>query len=101
MNWDSNGSCLILLRNRSPMSANRIITSSMVVAAMLLAALPACAVNKTVRYRHRHYHHAAWNPVLRGSHDSMTRQNEEIDHLQLPRIADQHRLLALERTQEL
>src|SRR5260370_20581186 len=83
------------------MSANRIIHWSLLAAVILLGWWPACAVNKTVRYRHRHYHHAAWNPVLRGSHDSMTRQNEEIDRLQLPRIADQQQLLELERTQEL
>ena len=33
--------------------------------------------------------------------DSMVRQNEEIDRLQLPRIADNDQLLELERTQEL
>jgi hypothetical protein len=33
--------------------------------------------------------------------DSMLRQNEEIDRLQLPRIADNDQLLELERTQEL
>jgi hypothetical protein len=42
-----------------------------------------------------------WNPVLKGSYDSMLRQNEEIDRLQLPRIADDQQLLELERTQEL
>jgi hypothetical protein len=59
-------------------------------------------VHKNTRYRHRaHYRPAKWNPVLKGSVDSMTRQNEEIDRLQLPRIADQEQLLELERTQEL
>jgi len=42
-----------------------------------------------------------WNPVLRGSHDSMLRQNEEIDRLQLPRIANDDELLDLEERQEL
>ena len=40
-------------------------------------------------------------PCLKGSTDSMVRQNEEIDRLQLPRIADNDQLLELERTQEL
>ena len=31
----------------------------------------------------------------------MVRQNEEIDRLQLPRIADNEQLLELERTEEL
>jgi len=57
----------------------------------------------TTRYRHHrgHIRRVAWNPVLRGSMDSMVRQNEEIDRLQLPRIADNDQLLELERTQEL
>src|SRR6516225_3137753 len=80
---------------------NRLVIPTMVLVTAFFAALPAYAVNKNVRYRHRHYRHVLWNPVLRGSHDSMTRQNEEIDRLQLPRIADQQQLLELERTQEL
>jgi hypothetical protein len=83
------------------MGAKRLFTSSLLLATAILAALPAYAVNKTMRYRHRRYRHVAWNPVLRGSHDSMSRQNEEIDRLQLPRIADQEQLLELERSQEL
>jgi len=78
------------------MGAKRLFTSSLFLATAILAALPANGVS-----RHRRYRHVAWNPVLRGSHDSMTRQNEEIDRLQLPRIADQQQLLELERTQEL
>lgn len=34
----------------------------------------------------------AWNPLLKGSHESMVRQNEEIDRLQLPRIQDDDEL---------
>ena len=68
-----------------------------------VAALPAsAAATKTTRYKHRaHIRHVKWNPVLKGSHESMTRQNEEIDRLQLPRIADEEQLLSLERTGEL
>lgn len=80
----------------------RVFTSSIVLVAAVCSALPAFAVHKTVRLRHRaHYRHVKWNPVLKGSIDSMTRQNEEIDRLQLPRIADQEQLLELERSQEL
>jgi hypothetical protein len=39
---------------------------------------------------------ARWNPVLRGSHDSLLRQNEEIDRLKLIRINDDQHLEALE-----
>lgn len=37
-----------------------------------------------------------WNPILRGSHDSLLRQNEEIDRLKLTRIADDQQLEELE-----
>ena len=33
-----------------------------------------------------------WSPLLRGSHESMLRQNEEIDRLNLPRIMDDDQL---------
>jgi hypothetical protein len=85
---------------------SQLITSSLIFAMAVMTASPAfpaaSTVHKGTRYRrHAHYRHVAWNPVLRGSHESMTRQNEEIDRLQLPRIADQEQLLELERTGEL
>lgn len=82
----------------------KLITSSLILVVATLAAAPAYSASSTVRKptRHRaHLRHVRWNPVLKGSHDSMTRQNEEIDRLQLPRIADQQQLLELERTGEL
>lgn len=79
-----------------------LLVWSILWVAAVSSAVPAHAVHKNGRYRHRaHYRAAKWNPVLKGSVDSMTRQNEEIDRLQLPRIADQEQLLELERTQEL
>ena len=42
-----------------------------------------------------------WNPLLRGSYESMLRQNEEIDRLELPRIADDAELMDLEARLEL
>ncbi len=42
-----------------------------------------------------------WNPVLRGSYESMLRQNEEIDRLQLLRIEDDAQLEDLILKQEL
>jgi hypothetical protein len=80
------------------------ITSSICLMAVA-ATLPAFAANSytttTTHHRRAHVRRVAWNPVLRGSMDSMVRQNEEIDRLQLPRIADNDQLLELERTQEL
>ncbi len=84
---------------------SKLITSLLVLLAAVAAAVPSFAastVHKNTRYKHRaHYRRVKWNPVLRGSRDSMTRQNEEIDRLQLPRIADQQQLMELERTGEL
>lgn len=45
-----------------------------------------------VRARRSHVRHVRWNPVLRGSYDSMLRQNEEIDRLGLLRIQDDEEL---------
>jgi len=74
--------------------------------ALLLAGTPAFAVHAkdrhTVRKTHNaHYRHVVWNPVLRAPTGSQLRQNEEIDRLQLPRIADDTQLEELERNQEL
>jgi hypothetical protein len=42
-----------------------------------------------------------WNPLLRGSRESMLRQNDEIDRLQLVRIANDDELLELVASEEL
>lgn len=39
------------------------------------------------RHHHR-WRHIFWNPVFRPSHDSLLKQNAEIDRLELPRIQD-------------
>lgn len=80
-----------------------LLTFSAVILMALSATTPASAVNRSTRYSHRraHVRHVVWNPVLKGSYESMLRQNEVIDRLQLPRIADQAQLEELERTNEL
>jgi Family of unknown function (DUF5715) len=48
--------------------------------------------------KHSSKHHVRfvrWNPMFRPSHESLLRQNEEIDRLELPRIADDDELEAL------
>lgn len=42
-----------------------------------------------------------WTPMFPGSHDMLVRENEELDRLQLPRIADEYELLRFEAAQEL
>ena len=39
-------------------------------------------------HKHRRWRHVYWNPVFRPSHDSLLKQNAEIDRLELPRIQD-------------
>jgi Family of unknown function (DUF5715) len=40
-------------------------------------------------------------PLFPGSHDMLVRENEELDRLQLPRIADEYELLRFEAAQDL
>src|SRR5579859_5394779 len=85
----------------NPMGAKRLLLSSSTLLLALAAVLPAFAASRYTRHHRGHLRRVAWNPVLKGSMDSMLRQNEEIDRLQLPRITDNEQLLELERTQEL
>ena len=72
----------------------------LIIVAVALSAVQSAsaAVKRASKSRHRR---VAWNPVLKGSVDSMMRQNEEIDRLQLPRINDEEQLQELVRNQEL
>jgi hypothetical protein len=49
----------------------------------------------------RHVRRVRWNPMFRPSHDSLLRQNEEIDRLELPRIADDQELEQLKASEAL
>lgn len=88
-----------------PMGTRKsLLTLTAVLLVTVTASTPASAVRRySSHYRHHkgHYRHIVWNPVLKGSYDSMLRQNEEIDRLQLPRIVDDAQLEELVRTQEL
>lgn len=75
---------------------------------LLILVLPAEAVQHHKKHRKhvrkvraerhfRHHRRLAWIPLLHGSHDSLVRQNEEIDRLGLPRIADEQQLEELEQ----
>jgi Family of unknown function (DUF5715) len=43
-------------------------------------------------HRHGHVRRLRWNPVFRPSHDSLLRQNAEIDRMELPRIQNETEL---------
>jgi hypothetical protein len=51
--------------------------------------------------RRSHLRRVLWNPVFRPSRESLLRQNEEIDRLELPRIQNQAELDRLIASQEL
>jgi hypothetical protein len=50
---------------------------------------------------HSYRRRLRWNPVFRPSRDSLLRQNEEIDRLELPRIQDDAELEQLKASQDL
>ncbi len=81
-------------------ATTRFFVLAAITTTALFASTTASATHRLTRHR-GHARRIKWNPVLRGSHDSMLRQNEEIDRLQLPRINDQAQLEELERNQEL
>ena len=54
-----------------------------------------------LKHRLRLHRGALWNPLFRPTHDSLVRQNEEIDRLNLPRIQDDTQLEALKASGEL
>lgn len=58
---------------------------------------------RLARTRHalRHMRGILWNPLFRPTHDSLLRQNEEIDRLALPRIVDDEQLEELKASHEL
>ena len=70
----------------------------------LLSSMPLFAASARTRgvvRRRARARHIYWNPVFRGSRESLLKQNEEIDRLQLPRIEDEAQLEELVLRQEL
>jgi len=86
----------------------------------LMVSVPAFGVTRAVTHtrvrRGRHYmvryafptkrgHYQVglgrWTPMFPGSHEMLVRENEELDRLQLPRIADEYELLQFEASHEL
>jgi uncharacterized protein YcbK (DUF882 family) len=86
-----------------------LVVALMMVAMFVTLAAPgtAFALHRVDHRVDRHHHrvlHALrfrglrgllWNPMFRPSHDSLVRQNEEINRLDLPRIQDDDELEAL------
>jgi uncharacterized protein DUF5715 len=62
--------------------------------------IPTRRTHRAVLHR-AHFRRVRWNPVFRPSRDSLLRQNEEIDRLDLPRIQDDAELEQLKASQDL
>ncbi len=56
---------------------------------------------KLKRTSHHHRRFMRWNPLFRPSHDSLIRQNQEIDRIELPRIQDDAQLEELKASHAL
>ena len=75
-------------------------SSGLLVAALILAACsPTFAMRRAhahhlhqVKGRHGRFRRIFWDPVFRPSHDSLLRQNAEIDRMDLPRIQNDEEL---------
>src|SRR5512146_1505203 len=70
------------------MTRRTIISAALVaiIATLWFPGQSYAAHSRRARFRRAHYRHIVWNPLLKGSHESLIRQNEEIDRLELPRI---------------
>ncbi len=84
----------------------RRISSALIFVFLLSAPFASALIHSHYRTPRRALRHARvrvprWNPVLRGSHESLLRQNEEIDRLKLTRISDDQQLEELELRGEL
>jgi hypothetical protein len=81
-----------------------LVTAFITLAIFMVDAPGTAFALRPVSRRHRILHHLRgilWNPLFRPSHDSLLRQNEEIDRLDLPRIQDDTELEALKASGDL
>ena len=102
-----------LTRRRSKSGRSRIASVTTLVALAIFIAFSASgsafALHRVVHHQHRILHAfrfrglrgLLWNPMFRPSHDSLIRQNEEINRLDLPRIQDDDELEELVASHDL
>jgi hypothetical protein len=89
----------ITRRSKSSKPPRALVVALIILATFVTIAAPgtAFALHRVDR-RHRFLRHLRgilWNPMFRPSHDSLIRQNEEIDRIDLPRIQNDAELEAL------
>ncbi|MFZ0684341.1 MAG: DUF5715 family protein [Terriglobales bacterium] len=99
-----------MTKSYSPSTAMRTLAIALALLVGFAAAQPALALQHPVaHHRHRILHAfrfrafrgALWNPLFKPSHDSLLRQNEEINRLDLPRIQDDAELEELKASGDL
>src|SRR5512146_237906 len=76
------------------MTRRTIISAALVaiIATLWFPGQSYAAHSRRGHFRRAHYRRIVWNPLLKGSHESLIRQNEEIDRLELPRIQNDDEL---------
>jgi len=88
----------------------RALVVGLIMLAMAVAPGSAFALHRVDTHHHHRILHMfrfrglrglLWNPMFRPSHDSLVRQNEEINRLELPRIQDDAELEALKASGDL
>jgi hypothetical protein len=97
------------MTRRFKMPGTLMIALIMIVLALVAVPQAAFALHAINHHHHRilHSYHfrglrgILWNPMFRPSHDSLLRQNEEINRLDLPRIQDDSELEELKTSGEL
>src|SRR5450755_4033948 len=98
---------LTLRMTRISKSPKNLLSALILLAFLVTIAAPPRAFALRRPARHRFLHHfrvfrgILYNPLFRPSHDSLLRQNEEIDRLDLPRIQDDIELEALKSSGDL
>jgi hypothetical protein len=103
---------IAMMRSSKPTGTLLITPIMLAIVVVLALAAPRTAfalhsVDPHHRHRILHAFHfrglrgVLWNPLFRPSHDSLVRQNEEINRLDLPRIQDDAELEALKASGEL
>ena len=84
------------------MAVKRSVVLFLLIFAVVFVPRQAAAVRRSARARRaryvRHYRRVMWNPMFKGSHEMLVRENEVIDQLQLPRIANDEELDRLEES---
>ena len=107
----------IVSRMFAPVPQRRWAFALLAMVLMLVVSTPVFAVSHAGHLKLRHHGHKLvryafpaghyqvglnrWTPLFPGSHEMLVRENEELDRLQLPRIADEYELLQYEASQEL